>query len=105
MNEFILASKMKNKEIISDRDYGGVSICYHTNIKCAVETIPCKSKSICALKVKFEKISKIVINVYINSSDDIKELDELYWNADTILNDGRTKLFKEFIKNSNLYKL
>ena len=125
-SECISASKMENKEITAGRKYGGVGICYHTNIKCAIQSIPTKSKCICALKIKLGMISIILINVYMPSSDKIEDLDEYSdilaeisgicmqnttdfiimggdWNADPIRNDGRTKLFKEFIKNENLF--
>ena len=42
-SECISASKMENKEIISGHYYRGVGICFYTNIKCVVETIPTKS--------------------------------------------------------------
>ena len=38
-SECISASKMENKEITAGRKYGGVGICYHTNIKCASQSI------------------------------------------------------------------
>ena len=125
-SECISASKMENKEIIAGRKFGGVGICYHTHIKCAVQTIPTKSKCICALKINLGKISIILINVYMPSSDKTEDLEEYSdilleisgicmlntadfiitggdWNADPIRNDGRTKLFKEFLKNENLF--
>ena len=125
-SECISASKMENKEIMSGRKYGGVGICYHTNIKCAVETIPTKSKSICALKTVLGEISILLVNVYMPSTNEEEDLDEYSeilfevssicirnttdfivmggdWNADPVRNDRRTKLFKEFIKNENLY--
>ena len=75
-SECISASKMDNKEIIAGRKYGGVGICYHTNIKCAAQIIPTKSKCICALKIKLGEISIILINVYMPSSDEREDLDE-----------------------------
>ena len=105
---------------------GGTSIWYHSHTNCIIETIPTKSKCFCAQKIKIGQISLLLINVYMPCSNDNDSLDEYAeillevssvcllnivdqiiiggdWNADPIRNDGRTKLFKEFLKNENLY--
>ena len=124
-SECITANKMEFNDIKRGRPYGGVSICYHSNIKCNVEIIPTISKSICAQKITIDNVSILLINVYMPSSDNRDSLDEYYailqeisticiksetdiliiggdWNADPKRNDGRTKLFKEFISNEGL---
>ena len=124
--ECISASKMNSAEIKAGRDYGGVAICYHKKDKCIVETIPTKSKNICVQKILIDKSSILLINAYMPCSDKRDALDEYSsilleissicllntadfiimggdWNADPSRNDGRTKLFKDFIRNENLF--
>ena len=105
---------------------GGIGICYHTKFTCTVETIPTKSKCFLAQKIKIGQISLLLINVYMPCSNDNDSLDEYSnilleissiclanvtdfiimggdWNSDPSRNDGKTKLFKDFIRNENLY--
>ena len=121
----ISASKMDLDGIRVGRPYGGVSICYHSHLKCKVEYVATASKSICALKVNFSDVNLMLINVYMPSSDKWDALDEYTsilqevsniciknstqhlilggdWNADNNRNDLRSRLFKEFISNENL---
>ena len=107
---------------------GGVSICYHSTGGNRVETIPTKSNCICAQKILIDEISILLINVYMPCRDNIEDLDNYSiilqeisticiksltpmiiiggdWNADPSRNDGRTKLFKEFIENEELYNV
>ena len=125
-SECISVNKMDLDGIKAGRPYGGVSICYHSNIKCSVEKVSSNSKNICAVKIKIKNINILLINVYMPCSDEQDALDEYSkilqeissisiksdtqylimggdWNADPIRNDGRTRLFMEFIKNENLY--
>ena len=128
-SECISSSKMDLKEDIGPgRPYGGIGLCYHSNINCNVETIETKCKSICALNISISNINILLINVYMPSSDSKEKLDEYEdilkeisslclksptqyiilggdWNADISRNDGRTKLFKEFIAQENLYNV
>ena len=124
--ECISTNKMDTGEIRAGRPHGGVAICYHTKIKCSTENITTVSKSICALKIFVGEICILLINVYMpctNNRDDLDEyasiLQEISsicikistpyiviggdWNADISRNDGRTKLFREFILQENLY--
>ena len=124
-SECIAASEMELNSIRRGRPYGGVSICYHSKIRCDVEIIPTTSKDICALKIILDNISILLINVYMPCSDNRKSLDDYSailqeisdictnnetnlliiggdWNADPSRNDGRTKLFKDFISNEGL---
>ena len=124
-SECISVNKMDLNQIRPGRPYGGVSICYHSNISCKVETIITSCKSICAKKINLNNISILLINVYMPCSDNRDTLDEYSailqeissiciksatqfiiiggdWNADPIRKDGRTKLFTEFIANENL---
>lgn len=127
-SECISASKMDIDGVKPGRPYGGVGICYHSNIRCSVVQIASVSKSICALKIKLGNIQILLINVYMPSSYENEAIDEYSvileeissiciksdtqhiimggdWNADPIRNDRRTNLFKEFIKNENLYNV
>ena len=124
-SECISANKMDLVDYKRGRRYGGVSICYHSNIKSKVETISTISKCICAQKISIDGIILLLINVYMPSSDKtddlnmyssilqeissicIKSLTPLIiiggdWNSDPSRNDGRTKLFKEFILREKL---
>ena len=49
--ECFASSRMEQEEIRPGRPYGGVAICYHSNLRCQVENIPTESKSICVLKI------------------------------------------------------
>ena len=125
-SECISANRMDNVIRKAGRRYGGVGICYHSNIKCQIKNIATVSKSICALKINVGDICILLINVYMPSSDNRDALDEYEgilqeisnlcinnatqhmiiggdWNADLSRNDGRTKLFKEFISRENLF--
>ena len=124
-SECISANKMDLVDYKRGRRYGGVSICYHSNIKSKVETISTISKCICAQKITIDGVILLLINVYMPSSDKpddlntyssilqeissicIKSLTPLIiiggdWNSDPSRNDGRTKLFKEFIMREKL---
>ena len=124
-SECISANKMDHVDFKRGRRYGGVSICYHSNIKCKVENIPTRSKCICVQKITIDDIFLLLINVYMPSSDDADDLDAYSsilqeissicvknltpmiiiggdWNADPCRNDGRTRLFKDFIRHENL---
>ena len=124
-SECISANKMDLVDYKRGRKYGGVSICYQSNIKSKVETIPTISRCICAQKISIDGIILLLINVYMPSSDKpddlntyssilqeissicIKSLTPMIiiggdWNSDPCRNDGRTKLFKEFIIRENL---
>ena len=125
-SECISANKMDNVVRKAGRPYGGVGICYHSNIKCQIEKVTTVSKSICALKIFIGDICILLINVYMPCSDNkdalaeyegiLQEISYLCinndtqhiiiggdWNADLNRNDGRTKLFKDFISSENLF--
>ena len=124
-SECISANKMDLYDIKPGRPYGGVSICYRSNVKCKVETIPTISRCICAQIITIEDIRLLLINVYMPCADNTDTLDEYSsilrelssiciksltpmiiiggdWNADPVRNDGRTKLFREFIIHEKL---
>ena len=111
---------MEDGGIGPGRRYSGVGICYHTNVDYKIENVTTISKSICALKTYIDEICVLLINVYMPCSDNrvalveyasiLREINNLGinhttqhiiiggdWNADPNRNDGRTKLFKEFI--------
>ena len=68
---------LKGKLYISfRRRYGGVVICYHSNMHCKVEIIKTKCKSICALNIGVSNINLLLINVYMPCSDDREKLNE-----------------------------
>ena len=124
-SECISANRMDDVDFKRGRRHGGVSICHHSNIRSKVETIPTRSKCICVQKITIDEIILLLINVYMPSSDNNEDL-EVYsnilheissicirnitpmiiiggdWNADPIRNDGRTRLFKDFIRHENL---
>ena len=123
--ECISANTMDLTDINRGRAHGGVSICYRSNVKCKTETIPTSSKSICAKIITIEDMRLLLINVYMPCTNNIDSLEEYSnilreissiciksltsmiviggdWNADPGRNDGRTKLFKEFIEHENL---
>ena len=75
-SECVAASKMEFNNIKRGRPYGGVSICYHSKIKCNVEIIPTTSKDICAQKIILDNVSILLINVYIPCYDNRDSLDE-----------------------------
>ena len=125
-SDCISANKMENGGIGPGRRYSGVGICYHTNKKCKIENVNTISKSICALKTYIGDICLLLINVYMPCSDNRDALDEYAsilqeinnlcinhatqhiiiggdWNADPNRSDGRTKLFKDFISQKNLF--
>ena len=125
-SECISANKMDTGEIRAGRRHGGVGICYHNKVKCKIENISTTSKCICAQKIIIDEMCILVINVYMPCSDNRVDLDEYAsilqeisilcikiatphiiiggdWNADLTRNDGRTKLFREFIAQENLY--
>ena len=62
--------------IKAGRPYGGISICYHSHLKCKVEYINTQSKSICALKLYVNNICILLVNVYMPSTDKREDLDE-----------------------------
>ena len=122
----ISANKNDLRELKVGSVKSGISICYHTNSNCIIETISTKSKCFCAQKLKIGPISILLINAYMPSSNDRDSLDEYSqilleissvckynttdfiimggdWNADPSRTDGKTFLFKEFLKNENLY--
>ena len=68
-SECISASKMDQGDIGSGHSYGGVGICYHSNLKCQVDNISTKSKSICGLKITINNVHILPINVYMPSSN------------------------------------
>ena len=123
--ECISVNKMDLVDIKAGRPYGGVSICHQSHANCKTETIPTISRCICAQIITIEDMRLLLINVYMPSSDNIDSLDEYAnilgeisgiciksltpmiiiggdWNADPDRNDGRTKLFKEFILQEKL---
>ena len=75
-SECISASKMDLDSIKAGRPYGGISICYHSHLKCKVEYINTQSKSICALKLHVNNICILLVNVYMPSTDKREDLDE-----------------------------
>ena len=124
--ECISTNKMDTGEIRAGRPYGGVGICYHNDIKCKIENVASTSKCICALTICIGELCILLINVYMPSSDNRDDLDEYSnileeiniiciktatphiiiggdWNADLSRNYGRSKLFKDFITQENLY--
>ena len=125
-SECISANKMDTDEIRAGRRYGGVGICYQTKVKCKIENVTTSSKCICAQKIIIDEMCLLLINVYMPCSDNRDALDEYAsilqeistlciqiatphiiiggdWNADLSRNDGRTKLFREFISQENLF--
>ena len=68
-SECISSNKMDLKDIGPGRRYGGVGICYHSNIQCNVEHIKTNSKSICALSIAISNINLLIVNVYMPCSD------------------------------------
>ena len=124
--ECISTNKMDTGEIRAGRPYGGVGICYHNDIKCKIENVASTSKCICALTICIGELCILLINVYMPSSDNRDDLDEYSnildeinilcikiatphiiiggdWNADLSRNYGRSKLFKDFITQENVY--
>ena len=125
-SECISANRMDDVDFKRGRRHGGISICHHSNIRSKVETIPTRSKCICVQKITIDEIILLLINVYMPSSDDNNDL-VMYanilheissicirnitpmiiiggdWNADPSRNDGRTRLFKDFIRHENLF--
>ena len=73
-SECISVNKMDIDGIKAGRPYGGVGICYHSNIKCSVEKLSSNSKSICAIKIKIKKINMLLINVYRGNSRTLRFL-------------------------------
>ena len=67
---------MDQGNIRAGRPYGGVGICYHSNLKCQVDNIPTKSISICALKITIDNVHIPLINVYMPSSNNVQFLNE-----------------------------
>ena len=127
-SECISSNKMDLKEIGPGRRYGGVGICHHSNINCRIENLNTNSKCICAQIVTISNLSLLLINVYMPCSDNRDKLDEYSdileevsilclnsttqyiiiggdFNADPIRQDGRTKIFKEFISQENLFNV
>ena len=124
-SECISASQMDLDGIKAGRPYGGVAICYHSNLKCRIEPIHTKSKNICALKISFDQFSILLANVYMPCSDNIDAIEKYRsileeisticfrsstqhlilagdWNADPSRNDMRTTCFKDFISHEKL---
>ena len=125
-SEIVVSSQMDLDGIKAGRPYGGVAICYHSNIKCKIEPIHTISKSICALKIRLNQLSLLLVNVYMPCSDNfdavekyrtiLEEISSLCiksttqhlilagdWNADPRRHDVRTTVFKEFISQENLF--
>ena len=125
-SECISANKMDQGGIRAGRPYGGVGICYHSNINCKIENIDTRSKSICAMKITINNICIMLVNVYMPCSDNREALEEYAnilleisniciknlaqhiilggdWNADLCRNDGRTRLLREFIQQERLF--
>ena len=126
LSECISSSIMGHNDIRLSRPHGGVGICYHSNLKCRTEIVPTISKRINALKITIHNIILLLTNVYMPSSDNTDDLEEYSkvlqevssicnnfpdhklilggdWNADPLRNDGRTRYFKSFIRNEELY--
>ena len=124
-SECISASKMDLDSIKAGRPYGGISICYHSHLKCKVEYINNQFKSICALKLYVNNICILLVNVYMPSTDKREDLDEYEtilqeissiciksstqylilagdWNPNLDKNSKRSTLFKDFISNEIL---
>ena len=124
-SECISSSKMDQADIKPGRPYGGVGICYHSNLKCHVDNIPTNSKSICGLKITIDNVNILLINVYMPSSNNVQSLNEYSsilqelhnicskfpthgvilggdWNADPSRKDGRTQRFKDYIEQEQL---
>ena len=124
-SECISANKMEQDHFRAGRPYGGVGLCHHSNIKCKIENLNTTSRSICAQILNIENISILLINVYMPCTDNkasLKEYTKILqeisgicmksptqhiilggdWNADLSRNDGRTKLFKNFITQEKL---
>ena len=124
-SECISANKMDLVDIRPGRPHGGVSICYYPQANCKIENIATNSRRICAQMIKIDMISLLLINVYMPCTDNTVDLDEYSnvlqeisgiciksltsmviiggdWNADPSRNDGRTRLFKDFILQEKL---
>ena len=125
-SECISTNRMDTHGRKAGRPYGGIGICYRSNVKCKIENVITVSKSLCALKIYNGELCILLINVYMPCSDNTDSLEEYTdilqeisrlcinnstqhiiiggdWNADLSRNDGRTKLFKEFIAQENLF--
>ena len=125
-SECISASQMDLDGIKPGRPYGGIAICYHTNLKCKIVPIQTISKSICAVKISIDQFSILLVNVYMPCSDDIDAIEKYKgileeissicfnsdtqhlilagdWNADPNRNDVRTTVFRDFISEEKLY--
>ena len=74
--ECISVNKNDLRELKIGPVRSGISICYHSNTNCIIETIPTKSKCFCAQKIKIGQISLLIINVYMPSSNDSDSLEE-----------------------------
>ena len=57
-SECISSSKMDLDGIKAGRPYGGVALCYHSNLKCEVKHLTTISKSICAIVITINDITK-----------------------------------------------
>ena len=113
----ITANKNDLRELKVGPVKSGISICYHTNTNCIIETISTKSKCFCAQKIKIGPIRLLLINAYMPSANDRDSLDEYSqilieissvckynttdfiimggdWNSDPSRNYGKTFLFK-----------
>ena len=124
-SECISSSQMDLDDIKPGRPYGGVAICYHTKLKCIVENIPTKLKSICAIKISIGNLSILLVNTYMPCSEKSDAIDKYSnilreigslcmksstqylilggdYNADPSRNDMRTQLFKNFITQEKL---
>ena len=75
-SEYISASKMDDDDIRLGGPSGAVSICYNSKLKCNVDTITTRSKSICAQTICTEGLSILLINVYMPCSNNKDKLDE-----------------------------
>ena len=61
----------------SGRPHGGVAIIWKSNIKAKVDPIQCNSMRVCAVKIKLETDTIIILNVYMPSSN-TSNREELY---------------------------
>ena len=61
----------------SGRPHGGVAIIWENNLKAKVDLVKCNSVRLCAVKVKLQSETIIMVNVYMPSSN-TSNREELY---------------------------
>ena len=65
-----------NSEVLAGRPYGGCAILYQSALLGNVCPISVDSQRICAVRVSFDSVKLIFINVYMPYEDDVDHMDE-----------------------------